>query len=167
MNSLISLFGRLWLLRANPQDLPVSKALTQILIGLYFISSIFSVVIQIKLLPAIGASLVDLILLLTMVYGLLLVARVPERLFQTLTAILSSSILLAIGSTLVTLFAGAEIRSTLLLLMLAWYMVVFGHVLRQAIDMPVLLGALIALLYLMASAGLTSYLFFPPQVTAS
>jgi len=167
MSALLNLFARLWSLRANPQDLPVSKTLTQMLIGLYFIASIFSVIIQIRLLPAIGASAVDLALLLSLIYGLLLVAKVPERLYQTLSAILSSSILLAIGSTLVTLFSGAEIRSTLLLLMLAWYMVVFGHVLRQAIDMPILLGALIALLYLMTSAGLTSFLFFPPQVTTS
>jgi hypothetical protein len=166
MSALFNLFGRLWLLRANPQDLPASRVLTRILIGLYFISSILSVIIQIRLLPAIGASVVDLILLLTLVYGLLLVAKVPERVYQTLTAILSTSILLAIGSTLVTLFGAAEIRSSLLLLLLAWYMVVFGHVLRQAVDMPVLLGALIALLYLMASAGLTSYLFFPSQAAS-
>lgn len=162
MSSILNLFFRLWVLRANPQDLPSSKMLTQILVAIFLFASLLSYLFEINVLKAFAASVVDLVLLLATVHTLLLIAKVPERGYQSASAVLATSIVLVVVSTLIMLIVGSnEIRSSLLLVLLAWYLLIFGHILRQAIALPILLGALIALLYMMVSAGAISYLFFP------
>lgn len=162
MSTLLNLYLRMWVLRANPQDLPVSRTLTYSLAAFYVFVSILSVLSQISVTGALAASMVDLGLLVVTVHALLVIAKVPERGLQTLSAVFGTSILLVIVSSMfMALFDAASLRGSMLLMLLAWYLLIFGHILRQAIAMPVLLGALIGLLYLMVSAGLTSTLFFP------
>jgi len=162
MNILLNLFTRLWVLRANPQDLPASQVLVYGLAFVYVIVSTLSVVSRIGIPAAFAASMLDLGLLVATVHVLLAIAKVPERGLQTLSAIFGTSILLVLMSMAMMAMIGTpSLRGTMLLLLLAWYLLIFGHVLRQAISMPVLFGALIGLLYLMVSAALTSTLFFP------
>jgi len=162
MNVLAKLFMRMWILRANPQDLPASQVLTYGLAFVYVVISTLSVISRISLPAAFAASMLDLGLLVLTVHALLAIAKVPERGMQTLSAIFGASIVLVIVSTAMMAIADTpSVRGTMLLMLLAWYLLIFGHVLRQAISMPVLLGALIGLLYLMLSAALTSTLFFP------
>lgn len=165
MNVMLNLFLRMWVLRANPQDLPASRALTYGLAVIYMLSSLFSVLAEASLARAFAASAVDLALLVAVVHTLLLMAKVPERGYQTFSAVFGTSIILVIVSTVFMYALGStEIRATMLLLLLAWYLLIVGHILRQAISVPVLLGALITLMYLMVSAGVTSFLLFPTQI---
>lgn len=162
MTSLLNVYFRMWALQANPQDLPVSRSLTTILASIYVLVSMISVLTRIGPFSAFAAAMVDLGLLVGTVHLLLLIARVPERGMQTLSAVFGASILLVIlTSAMVILVDVQGARASLLLMLLAWYLLIFGHIMRQAIQMPVLFGALIGLLYLMLSAGLTSILFFP------
>ena len=164
MTALLNLFMRMWLLRANPQDLPASKTLTYSLATVYLFSSLVSVLSEVNMARALAASVLDLILLIAVVHTLLIMAKVPERGYQTFSAVFATSIVLVVASTAFMHSLGStELRATMLLLLLAWYLLIVGHILRQAISVPVLLGALIALVYLMVSAGVTSFLLFPQQ----
>lgn len=167
MTSLLNLYFRMWVLQANPQDLPASRALTYVLAATYVLVSMISVLTRIGPFGAFAAAMVDLGLLVGTVHLLLLIARVPERGMQTLSAVFGASILLVIMTTAMVFLVDAQsMRASLLLMLLAWYLLIFGHIMRQAIQMPVLFGALIGLLYLMLSAGLTSILFFPNSGSA-
>ncbi|MDX5151680.1 MAG: hypothetical protein R3188_04315, partial [Acidiferrobacterales bacterium] len=84
----------------------------------------------------------------------------PERSYQTVSAILGASIVLVLA--LVILGAVISTQHSLQvsqLLALAWYVLIFGHVLRQAVSLPVLLGATFAFIYVMVSDGLIRALF--------
>ena len=164
MNVLLNLFLRMWVLRANPQDLPTSSTLTYGLAVIYMLSSLVSVLTEASLVRAFAASAVDLVLLVAVVHTLLIMAKVPERGYQTFSAVFGTSIFLVVASTVfMHSLASTELRATMLIILLAWYLLIVGHILRQAISVPVLLGALITLMYLMVSAGVTSFLLFPSQ----
>lgn len=160
MNQLLYLFMRMWVLRANPQDLPPSRILTFGMATLYMLISFASMFRQLGLPSALAASTIDIALLATTVYALLAIAHVPERGYQTLSAVFGASFILVLATLLlVALLGSAQLRNSMILLLLAWYLLMFGHILRQAIAMPVLLGAVIAFVYLMLSAGIIQALF--------
>jgi len=91
MNVLAKLFMRMWILRANPQDLPASQVLTYGLAFVYVVISTLSVISRISLPAAFAASMLDLGLLVLTVHALLAIAKVPERGMQTLSAIFGAS----------------------------------------------------------------------------
>ena len=160
MSQLLNLFMRMWVLRANPQDLPVSRFLTQALALTYIVVSVLSLSGQFGFLRAVVASIIDATLLLAPVIALLAISGFPERSDQTLSAILGASILLVLmlllSSALVSSRHSLQVAQ---LLLLAWYVLIFGHVLRQAVSLPVLLGAIFAFVYVMVSDGLIRALF--------
>jgi hypothetical protein len=160
MNQLLNLFLRMWVLRANPQDLPASRTLTHALVALYLIVSIVSMFGQLGVPRALAAAIIDTTLLVAPVIALLVISGFPERGDQTVSAILGASIVLVLA----LLFLGALVSSqhslqVIQLLVLAWYVLIFGHVLRQAVSLPVLLGATFAFIYVMVSDGLIRALF--------
>jgi len=160
VNQLLYLFLRMWVLRANPQDLPSSRILTFGTATLYLFISFASMIQQLGLPSALAASTIDIALLATTVYTLLAIAHVPERGYQTLSAVFGASFVLALATLLlVALFGSAPLLNPLILLLLAWYLLMFGHILRQATATPVLLGATIAFVYVMLSAGIIHALF--------
>jgi hypothetical protein len=160
MNHLLNLFLRMWVLRANPQDLPASRTLTHALVALYVIVSIVSMFGQLGVPRALAAAIIDTTLLIAPVIALLAISGFPERSYQTVSAILGASTVLVLA--LVILGAVISTQHSLQvsqLLALAWYVLIFGHVLRQAVSLPVLLGATFAFIYVMVSDGLIRALF--------
>ncbi|MGW8248107.1 MAG: hypothetical protein ACWGOV_08340 [Acidiferrobacterales bacterium] len=160
MNHLLNLFLRMWVLRANPQDLPASRTLAYALVALYVFVSIASMFGQLGIPRALAAAVIDTTLLIAPVVALLAISGFPERSYQTVSAILGASIALVVA----LVFLGAFISSqhslqVIQLLALAWYVLIFGHVLRQAVALPVLLGATFAFIYVMVSDGLIRALF--------
>lgn len=160
MNQLLNLFFRIWVLRANPQDLPASKMLTQALVIMYIVASLGSMTGQIGFPHAFVAAIIDTTLLIVPVIALLAISGVPERGYQTLSAILATSIVLVLALLILgTVLNSPHALQTTALLVLAWYVLIFGHVLRQAVSLPVLLGATFAFLYVMVSDGVIRALF--------
>ena len=160
MNQLLNLFLRMWVLRANPQDLPASRALTHALAVLYIFVSIASMLGQFGISRALAASIIDTTLLIAPVIALLAISGFPERSYQTLSAILGASIALVLALLMLSvLVSSLQSLQAMQLLLLAWYVLIFGHVLRQAVSLPVLLGAIFAFVYVMVSDGLIRALF--------
>jgi len=160
MNQLLHLFFRMWVLRANPQDLPASRTLTHALAALYIIVSIATMFGQLGVFRALAAAIIDTTLLVAPVIALLAISGFPERSYQTVSAILGASIALVIALLLLAAFVSSvHSLQVTQLLVLAWYVLIFGHVLRQAVSLPVLLGATFAFIYVMVSDGLIRALF--------
>lgn len=160
MNQLLNLFFRIWVLRANPQDLPASRTLTHALVALYVLVSIASMSGQLGVPRALVAAIIDTTLLIAPVIALLAISGFPERSYQTVSAILGASIVLLIALLLLGAFVSSvHSLQVTQLLALAWYVLIFGHVLRQAVSLPVLLGATFAFIYVMVSDGLIRALF--------
>ena len=160
MTRVFNLFLRMWILRANPLELPVSRVLTHTLAGLYIIVSLATMLEQMGFSRALAAAMIDIALLVAPVMALLAISGFPERGYQTLSAILGASIVLVIALLLLGAFVSSpHSRQSAELVVLAWYVLIFGHVLRQAVSLPVLLGATFAFLYVMVSDEVIRALF--------
>ena len=166
--SLLNLYVDLCLLRRGPQDLPASRALLRLVLVLDIAAGILlGWVVWGALGPAVGATLLDIAVLL----GLLGVALRTRSHLPRFTQ--SASALLGVGA-LFTLLAiplqpllevsdAADpdgVSALVYLLYVAWVQVVYGHILRHTLNLPLGAGIAIALCYTLTSAILVE-LFFP------
>jgi len=160
MSSVLSQFIRMWVLRAKPQDLPASKLLTHVLLVSFAGVSIASMFNEFGLERALFASLIDIALLLAPVLALIAISGNQAIGYQAVSAILAASIALVVFLVLsgVLISSPRSLDSTRLLVLI-WYLLIFGHVLRQAVRLPVVLGATFAFIYVMVSNGLINALF--------
>ena len=167
MQALIHFFLELCLLRKGPQDLPGSAALVQALALVYLaVGVIVGVASEQGLWSALAQTLVDLGLLLGLLYlGLQWKGR-SARFLQAGAALLGSGALL---SLLVLVPLGmapsgedAELRglgALLFMALLAWSILVTGHILRHTLDLTLVQGALIAVAYNLLAYVLLGALF--------
>jgi len=160
MTQLPTLFLRMWVLRAKPQDLPASKILTHMLLATFVLVSLASMFREFGLVRALVASLIDTALLVAPVVAMLAISGNSARGYQTVSAILGTSTLLVVTLVFLGMFISSpgSLDATELLV-LVWYLLIFGHVLRQAVHLPVVLGATFAFIYVMVSNGLIRALF--------
>ncbi len=167
MQALIHFFLELCLLRKGPQDLPGSTALFQALALVYLaVGAIVGVASGQGLWAALAQTLVDLGLLLGLLFlGLQWTGR-SARFLQAGAALLGSGALL---SLLVLVPLGmapsgedAELRglgALLFMALLAWSILVTGHILRHTLEVTLVQGALIAVAYNLLAYTLLGALF--------
>jgi len=164
MQALLWFFFELALLRRGPQDLPASPvllvlfALGGILVGALNGQEIFGGLRQ-----AAGANVLDLLLTMTLLFVLLQFKGSAERWQQTTAAFLGIGLLagvtmLVIGA-LAEMFNAAELSAFADLLLAIWLHVVLGHILRHALDIPLMAGVVIVLAYTMMAFNLIIIVF--------
>lgn len=164
MYPLIQFFFDLALLRRTPQDLPASPALLVLLalaslvLGAANGSAMFGGVRE-----ALGANLLDLVLSMIMLFVLLQFRGHPGRWTQTATAFFGLGLLA--GAVMLLVRAPAEAMglagpAMLIDLVLAvWLHVALGHVLRHALNVPLMAGVIIVLAYTMMAFQLIVQVF--------
>jgi hypothetical protein len=167
LQALIHYFIELCLLRSAPQDLPGSATLLQVLALVYLaVGVLVGTATGQGLGQAVVQTLVDVALLLGLLYaGLRWRGRLP-RFLQAAAALLGSGALLSL-LVLVPLGmapSGEDSQMTgfatlLFLALLAWSVVVTGHILRHTLDLPLVQGALIAVAYNLLAYSLLGALF--------
>jgi hypothetical protein len=167
MPRLITIWLDLCLLRAGPQDLPVSQVLLWLSAGAYLLVSFLLSVSGYPPGEALLVALVDLGLLIAFAAALLYLWGKTERLNQTLTALAGSGALLGlIALPLVqVLFAGQEAGQVppfiilLWFLLYGWSLLVVTHITRHAlsISFPFALG--IAIVYTLVAMQIIGVLF--------
>ena len=167
MSRLITIWFDICLLRAGPQDLPVSQVLLWLSAGAYVLVSFLLSVSGYPPGEALQVALVDLGLLIAFAAVLLTLWGKIERLNQTLTALAGCGTLLGlIALPLVqVLFAGQEAGQVppfiilLWFLLYGWSLLVVTHITRHAlsISFPFALG--IAIVYTLAAMQIISALF--------
>lgn len=167
MQALVQFFFELCLLRKAPQDLSASSAL----LGVTFAADLLMGMVlaaTVGLSAGLGLlqSLVDVVLMLSLLYGALsLLDRLP-RFQQTATALLGSGALLGLIAVvpLSMLPQGSDEQGSggaalLFLALIVWSILVAGHILRHTFGLRLGQGVAIAVVYNFVAYSLVSSLF--------
>ncbi len=166
MDVLLRHFTSLLLLRLGPRDMPASVPL----LGLLLMTNLLvHTLLGLEVFPgvwhALAAELIDLGLGAALLFAALQVRGHPERWQQTYIALLGMGAVFgvaALGYRLLALLPGLAPLVVLFdLIELFWSLLVMGHILRQALAIPMLLGILIAVAYTMFLLGLLTQLLLP------
>lgn len=167
MLQLLKLFVDICLLRAGPQDLPVSPVLMVLTALVYFGTSLllFNINATLRMSLAVGA--MDTLLLFGFTVLMLQFRRQPERLPQTFSALAGTGALLGMCALpLVEIMVRAQEQGNDIpgiaigwLALLLWSFSVFGHIVRHAISVPLSLGIGIGVLFAVVSIALVNMIF--------
>jgi hypothetical protein len=168
---LVRLFAAICLLRAAPQDLPASRMLLGITLGLYLLCSWLLAIPAYGQMRAVPVALLDTGLLIVFIQTLLYLLSRSARSLQTLTAMAGSGSLLGLLALPLVLWGqpaqmDEPLGGLLLyawLLLLVWNLLVAGHILRHALSTSLGIGTGVSLLYALVSMQLFAKLF-PYQV---
>jgi hypothetical protein len=157
MTALISLFFNIMRLKAAPQDLPCSRFLMSLCIGSYLLVGLGVSLLDQGLGLALVSALVDTALLIGLAYLALWIRNYQARFVQTVTAFTGTGTLFELmGWPLVAWLqqnssSGASSLSLLLLLLIIWNIVVIGHILRHAVEIPMWVSSGVAVMYVYTS----------------
>jgi hypothetical protein len=160
-------FMSICLLRANPQDLPVSNPLMLAALLAYGLADIVGVLDVLSVDNAVLAAAVDTLLLIAATHLALRWRKLENRLLQTLSALAGCGALLSFFAWAAAglsreWFAPLWVWAPFLV----WYTLVFGHVLRHALSLSLAAGVALSLLYVILSMGVTG-LFVNPTPAAN
>lgn len=152
------LFGIVWdiaLLRGEPRDLPASARLLLLSAAVSFGIELFALRFARRPEIALDHSLLDVGLMTVVFTALLLLFRRGHRLPQTLTALFAVSTLLSLPTVALIAVSHAPIAGERLgvlldacqIAILLWGILVMGHIVRAALDVPLFTGLAVALSY--------------------
>lgn len=173
MNHLLQRFFAICLLRAGPQDLPASRFLMVLCLGIYggagFLLSLGS-------LPWLGSLvliLVDTLLLVLISFLLLWMRALTERFTQVCTALAGTGIFFELLALPLLIWQqhsvgafqqdggnglGIFISALVLWLCLFWNLIVIGHILRHALSTLMPVGLALGVAYLFISISISRQL---------
>lgn len=164
---LVRLFVAICLLQAAPQDLPASRVLLGITLGLYLLFAWLLAIPAYAQARAVQVALIDTALLIVFIQTLLYLLSRSARILQTLTAMVGSGTLLGLIALPLVLWgqpsqAEEQVSGLLLyvwLLLLVWNLLVAGHILRHALSTSLGIGISVALFYALFSMQCINWLF--------
>jgi hypothetical protein len=168
VQALIRFFAELCLLRRAPQDLPASDALFRLALAANLLTGlILGLVTGQTLLGSLTQGMAELALELGLLYGALHLTRHLGRFIQAGTALLGSGTLIGLVAFFpLTLNPNgseesitAALGALLLLVVLAWNLVVTGHILRHTFGIRLGQGIVIAIAYEFLAITLIGSLF--------
>lgn len=164
MQALLWFFFELARLRRAPQDLPASSALLALFaLGGVVIGALNGQEIFGGVRAAAGANLLDLVLTMVMLFVLLHFKGSAERWLQTATAFIGIGLLAGVTMLLMGALADAfnvpQLATFTDLLLAIWLHVVLGHVLRHALEIPLMAGVVIVLAYTIMAFNLIIQVF--------
>lgn len=169
MSALLSNLVAIVLLRRGPQDLPASQAVLGGLAAVYVLIGTLVIGPRVgDLMVALAQNVTDMAVLFLYTWGLLGMAGRPERVTQTLSAIVGANVLFSLIAWPLMLALPPMDAETavapggvgmLLLAVLFWNLAVVGQIYRHALSLRVGLGVLAALGYFVLSTAVVSLLF--------
>ena len=157
MNGLIQYYVNMVMLKATPQDCPVSQALQNTLIIAFVAISVIGALSTYNIWGSVFTSVLDLAVLYLFVQVLLTGKK--ERVHQTLNALLGSGIVIgiviAICSHLFQVDPETETISEAgifaFFLILIWIVAVYGNIIRHAVDTSLSVGMVISFGYVIVN----------------
>lgn len=154
---MLATFLRICLLRANPQDLPASNGLLASALLAHALADALSLWGMVEPRAALRAAVIDTVLLAALAHTALLLRNLGERARQTLAALAGCGALLTLLShAAVTLAQPLVAPPVTALPFIAWFVLVYGHILRHALSIGFSLAAGFGLAYLLISVLVTS-----------
>lgn len=166
MSALFRIFLNICFLQASPSDLPYSRSLLRFTLFFHVLLSYLLLINQLEPELALLHIVVNTALYVVLIQALLHWRGAQARFNQTLTAIMGCSVLfnliaLPVYYTMPELTpqnSGALLPALLLLALLPWSLLVDGHILRRALNLPLHVGVLISVAYLYLAWGITDLL---------
>lgn len=168
---LIRPFWNLCLLRANPQDLPLSSALMTLAVSAYFVAGWLLA----GAIYGFGLSLfqtgADLLILSLYTYSLLQISGYRQRFTQTLTALTGAGaivtlVAIPLSSAILRSVSQGESVNLLVglgyLLLMGWLLVVYAHIYRHALSRGLPFGLLVSLGYVILGSLVTDLIASTP-----
>lgn len=162
---LFLLFIDICLFKRGPQDVPASWLLFGLALIAYLIVGELLLMVEADWLEAALQALVEAGLLLGFCWIVLFLAGKTPRFLQTATALMAVD---AVISTPGALFlqwwvARPEIRlfQMALFALMIWHIAVVAHILRHALARPLVYGAALAVLYIVITYQIMSFVFSP------
>ena len=167
--TLVRTFFYVCLLKYRPQDVPASRELLALSVGVYFLLDLLLAKLDENIANALPAALVDTVFLLAFTLLLLLLRRTPGRWTQTVTAMAGTGIvfgLLLMPGVIILSGSGPmtviqQLLSILLYLVLIWYVVVLAHIFRHAMSSSFALGIFISMIYLLLGVFIELTIVYP------
>lgn len=143
---------KICLLRANPQDLPTSSSLTAVTALLYYLADVGAALAWVPLERAWLAGAADTLLLCTLAHIALKLSKHSERTLQTLMALTGCGAVFTVVAALVGSVVPDSAPSLYVSLpALFWFLAVYGHILRHALEVPYAAGVIATAAYLFLS----------------
>ncbi len=145
------------LLRANPQDLPASNALVGLALAAHFLANVLTGFDEAGFQNALTAGVMDTLLLVALTHTGLMLRNLRERTRQTLAALAGAGALLAVAAWTVVTVTGMVTEKAWIVWLpfLFWFLAVYGHILRQAFNVTLGVGLLLATGYVFLSLMVT------------
>lgn len=167
MSRLLTIWLDICLLRAGPQDLPVSRVLLGLTLAGYLAVSTLLSLPGYPAFTSLQIALVDLVLLLAFAGSVLYLTGNMARINQTLSALAGAGTLLGlIALPLVqSLYRADDAQQVSLsvlmfwLLLMGWNLLVVAHIIRHALSVILPVGIAIAVLYTLVAMQIISTLF--------
>lgn len=155
---------RICLLQAKPQDLPCSLSQLRFTVWVYLVLSVMASRISVPWNMAVAMALVDVLLLSLVVFLVLKVAGMQQRITQVLIALFGCSAVIGLVALPFLLWqhqvsggiAPMVGPSMILLVIVFWNIAVFGHVLRHTISLPYMLAVFWSITYVILSVLIMS-----------
>jgi len=165
--ALLQPFLRIALLRGKPQDLPWSPLLMWLVLAVHLAMGTAAFALRLDGLSALAAGVASTALLVAMTASLLYANRKPARVIQAVTALAGADVVVGLAALPVSAALHADLGpeaasglpGLLFLVLLGWNLAVAGHVLRHALDAPLPLGIVIALVFYVLSVNVLHTLF--------
>jgi hypothetical protein len=158
MQALLTVFWDIALWRRGPRDLPPSRGLLAVTAVLYLVTSaIQSLLVDGPALAAVRG-VADLAFTAAVFWLCLAIGRRGHRLLQTLIAVFGTGTLLSLPMIAVFVAAAAagadgpagRAIELLLLPLLVWGLAVLAHIVRRALEAPLVTGVAVASSYYLA-----------------
>jgi len=161
----ISLFARLLVLRAKPQDLPADARVLGIALAAHVIADVLALRDTAAFAPALFAAVLDTVLLVALAHTALLLRGFGARALQTIAALAGTGALLSLLHWLLSNALAFDSPLVLGLPFLAWFLVVYAHILREALSISHAAAFGASLVYIVLSLGVAG-IALPPTAEA-
>ncbi|OGI37069.1 MAG: hypothetical protein A2V91_05700 [Candidatus Muproteobacteria bacterium RBG_16_64_10] len=157
------IFLDLCLLRANPQDLPVSNRLLAAALAAHLLANVLSGLDSASPENALLAGAMDTLLLVALTHTGLMLRGVGARTRQTLTALAACGALLTFAAWgAVTLAETVTAHAWVAWLpFLFWFLAVYGHILRNALNVSLGVALALSAGYVLLSLAVTGPFLLP------
>jgi len=151
---IFNFFWRICLLRASPENIPSSRALTLSLLGAYTVLSLITLYFiksEITILNGLTAISVEVLIEASLVYSLLFFKGVRNRFFSTFAALLGTNILLTaiilpLNILLINMAEGllADFLEAISIVIFFWWLSVIGFILNKSSNISMMQGVILA-----------------------
>ena len=171
MYALIKPFVSMCFFNANPQDLPTSETLLGMTLFAYMLVSTFLAVPVYGIGIGFIQAILELVLLIVYTRIVLQLAQHQERFIQTLSALAGTGVVFGlisiplVYSLYQTIAPQGSPDMTVLrayILILAWLVVVYGHVFRHALSSRMSVGLLLGFGYVLFTSMIINMVLPPP-----